>query len=730
MSAVFADSYLRSLTATLAAAPTQAQNKLIVGWVKWDSSYSHNSSNWAAQLAMEPGNQTNHFLRVGTNNSGGTQHVGRYVTSHSLATISGALDDVWTLEATYLPGNDGITAVTAWGYRTGTPVGGATTTAADASTDPFVALTIGQGGDFGGFSHWKGKIAEVSIWTPTDMTQANAIIAELLVKPADQVSEASPIWYRSLLADTSGGTGAALTNNGGVTFDALDHPTFAAAETISLLPPAASITSSGSQLFTIERSAVAPSGGVTYNLSSSTPAVATVPATVLLPQGQDEVQFSATAVAPGSTTISATNAADPSETDSSSLTVTSAPTAPTIVTTSLPDGAVGTPYNQPITVTGTPAPTASVVAGAMPAWATLNSAVQPWTITGDPTPGSWTFTLRATNSEGSDDQAFTLNVPNPGGGGGELPEVTTVTLVPGSASVSVSGTTDLTLTVEDQDGDPISGITGIASTTAAGVATATQLAPTDALGRATIRVTGVAAGSASISIEVDGIGSNASAITVTGAAVSPTITSPSPLPPAQVGVPYSYQFVATGTGPITWAGAPAGFSMSESGLLTGTASSAGPLSFMVTAVNEGGSDSREFMVGVSPAESDAPVFADVELPAGVQRAFYAATIYVSGAVPMEIEIVAGTLPEGVTAAADLDSRDRSLTIAGWLAGDAVTSTFTVRAVNAAGAQEKVFAIAVRPLGLTGGGAGTVQATARGRGTRLAAALKTGAMRSE
>lgn len=96
-----------------------------------------------------------------------------------------------------------------------------------------------------------------------------------------------------------------------------------AAPTITLTPDPSSVSIGTNQTMTITRTVAAPAGGVPYNLTSETPATATVPATATMPEGQTSVSFVATSVGIGTTVITATNAADSGETDSVTHNVTS-----------------------------------------------------------------------------------------------------------------------------------------------------------------------------------------------------------------------------------------------------------------------------------------------------------------------------------------------------------------------------------------------------------------------
>lgn len=93
---------------------------------------------------------------------------------------------------------------------------------------------------------------------------------------------------------------------------------------VALSPKPTTVAVSATRTFTITRSTAAPAGGITYNLSSSASAVATVPATVTMDEGQTTKTFDATGVSIGDAEITATNAADSGETDTAGLTVTAA----------------------------------------------------------------------------------------------------------------------------------------------------------------------------------------------------------------------------------------------------------------------------------------------------------------------------------------------------------------------------------------------------------------------
>lgn len=191
--------------------------------------------------------------------------------------------------------------------------------------------------------------------------------------------------------------------------------------------------------------------------------------------------------------------------------------APTITTASLPDGAAGVAYSAQLAATGTTPITWTKTAGTAGILVSSSGLV---TIA-SPTPQNYSITVQASNGTAPDaTKTFSVLVANEGVGG-DLPVVTTVTLVPSSASIEVGATTDLTVTVEDQNGDGIAGLTG--TITAGSAVTVTQLAPTATDGTATLRVTAASAGSATVKATFDGVASNGCAVTTNDPAAPPAV---------------------------------------------------------------------------------------------------------------------------------------------------------------------------------------------------------------
>lgn len=125
---------------------------------------------------------------------------------------------------------------------------------------------------------------------------------------------------------------------------------------------------------------------------------------------------------------------------------TSASSAPTITTASLPNGTDGAAYSQTLAATGDTPISWSVVSGALPAGLTLNASTGQ--ITGTPSgTGTASFTVRATNGAGTDDQALAITVD------AAAPSITTVALpyayvdVPYSYQLQATGTGSITWSV-------------------------------------------------------------------------------------------------------------------------------------------------------------------------------------------------------------------------------------------------------------------------------------------
>ncbi len=187
-------------------------------------------------------------------------------------------------------------------------------------------------------------------------------------------------------------------------------------------------------------------------------------------------------------------------------------------------------------------------------------------------------------------------------------------------------------------------------------------------------------------------GSDVQALTLTVATSgsAPIISTATQPPQATVGVSYSFTFTATGTAPITWTVAggalPAGLTLSQSGVLSGTPSAAGTYSFTVKAANSAGSTSQVFSMTVTTATTAPAIRTVSPLPQGTVASAYSYTLSATGTTPMTWSLVSGSLPAGL-----------SLSSSGVLSGTpttAATYTFTVQVSNAAGKASQTYSLTI------------------------------------
>ncbi|RWM51652.1 MAG: autotransporter outer membrane beta-barrel domain-containing protein, partial [Mesorhizobium sp.] len=266
---------------------------------------------------------------------------------------------------------------------------------------------------------------------------------------------------------------------------------------------------------------------------------------------------------------------------------------------------------------------------------------------------------------------------NGGPRGGNVAGQVTVTYVPpGVPSLSsisptsgpVTGGTSVTITgvnLGDVTDVTIGGI-ALIGTTVVNATTITGTTPANTAGSKDVKVTALT-GSSTL----------AGGFTY----LTPTITlSPTSLPPATAGNAYSQSVIATGgTAPYSFtvsAGAlPPGVSLTGGGTLAGTPTTAGVYNFTVTATDANGFiGARAYALSISaPAITLAPS----TLANGTGGIAYAQGLSATGGTaPYSFALTAGTLPTGVTLAAD-----------GSLSGTPTTAgsfNFTVTATDANG----------------------------------------------
>jgi len=259
-----------------------------------------------------------------------------------------------------------------------------------------------------------------------------------------------------------------------------------------------------------------------------------------------------------------------------------------ITTTSLPNGTVGTAYSSSVSATGGTSPyTWAVSEGALPLGLALSSSGG---ISGNPTAtavGSSTFTLKVTDSiGGTSSQTYTVVIAS-------VPVITTTSLPNGKMGVLYNAVLTATGGTAPYTWSVAAGLlpTGVGLGTSTG----------------TISGTPLTAGTYNVTVQaVDSAGQVVSKALsfVVAAVLSITTTS---IPNATTGVAYNATLTVSGsTPPITWAVSsgqlPAGLSLSSSGNITGTPSSAGSLTFVAQATDSvAGTASQSYTMTVANA---------------------------------------------------------------------------------------------------------------------------------
>ncbi len=334
-------------------------------------------------------------------------------------------------------------------------------------------------------------------------------------------------------------------------------------------------------------------------------------------------------------TDSSTGSGPYNQSNSYTLSVT-APTI-TIAPTTLTAATVATAYSQQLTASGGVATyTYAITAGALPAGVILSNG---GLLSGTPTAGgSFTFTVTATDHNGNTGaQAYTWTVNAP-----------TITITP--AAGTLSATTNIaysqTFTASggtstytwQETGTLPTGITfNTATATLSGTTTQTGSFPI------TIKATDSSTGSGPYNQ------SNSYTLSVT----APTITiAPTTLTAATVATAYSQQLTASGgvasyTYAITAGTLPAGITLSNGGLVSGTPTAGGSFTFTVTATDHNGNTGAQAYTWTVNGATITITPAAGTLTATGETA-YSQTFTASGGTPTYTWLETGTLPTGIT----------------------------------------------------------------------------------
>jgi hypothetical protein len=484
----------------------------------------------------------------------------------------------------------------------------------------------------------------------------------------------------SLNSSTGAITGAPTGPSGTVSFTVKvadkSNPVQSASQPLSIavnLPPAPTITTSslpGGVEFANYNQTVAATGFGTLSYSAS---VGSLPAGLSLNSSTGVITGAPTG--PNGTTsftIKVTDSSNPAQSASQPLSIiVSLPTAPSITTTTLPNGTVGANYSQTIAFTGGHGPfTWSISAGALPTGFSLNAATG--AITGNSsTANTYNFTVKVVDSSNpaqNATQALSISIVN-----GPL-LVTPATLPTGAVNDLYPSTTlgasgglppyTWTITVGSLPA-------GLLLNSGTGAITGTPTGPS-----ATANFTAQVADSTSAKATGN------FSITVNSALA---ITSTS-LPGATAGTNYSTNLAATGgVTPYNWnisvGSLPSGLNLSGN-TISGTPTTAGTVSFTIQVTDaSGGSQSAAVSINVAAAPPLTVATTSGTLPQGIVNSSYASTQLnaTGGFQPYTSWIVVapgtGTLPPGL-----------SLSTNGQLTGTPTTAgtyPFTVQVTDSA-----------------------------------------------
>jgi large repetitive protein len=178
-----------------------------------------------------------------------------------------------------------------------------------------------------------------------------------------------------------------------------------------------------------------------------------------------------------------------------------------------------------------------------------------------------------------------------------------------------------------------------------------------------------------------------------------SITTGSPLPSGIVGTSYSLTFAATGgTTPYRWSVAsgslPAGLTLSNAGVLSGTPTSVGTFNFTVRATDSGllaQTDNNTYNLTINPAIPPISITTASPLPTGNVGAAYSQTLAATGGTPAYTwSLASGNLPPGL-----------SISSGGVLSGVPTTTgtyNFTVRVADTQQhTAQKALALTINPV---------------------------------
>ncbi len=318
----------------------------------------------------------------------------------------------------------------------------------------------------------------------------------------------------------------------------------------------------------------------------------------------------------------------------------------------------GVAYSDGVAATGTATIVYSVYSGSLPTGLSLNSSTGAITGTTGAT-GSYTFTIRATNSWGYVEKTFTGTIY-------QIPawtDSTIANMIYGQAysdAVTASGYPAVTYSIST--GALPSGITLNSSTGA-------------------ITGTSTTAGSYSFTVKAENAAGNVTQLFTDDLYVTPAWTD-NTLAAFTYNTAYSDQVVATGSPTYTISSGtlPTGLSLNSStGAVTGTPTYYGAYSFTIQAANETGSVTQSF----SGAIYAAPFWTDSTLATPTYDVAYSDSVIAGGYPTPTYSVTTGTLPTGLS----LNSSSGAVTGTTTATG---SHSFTITASNTEGSVSQAF----------------------------------------
>lgn len=314
----------------------------------------------------------------------------------------------------------------------------------------------------------------------------------------------------------------------------------------------------------------------------------------------------------------------------SSGTTDTAITAPIITTSSLPSASIDVSYSVAFSAIGASPITWTLSGGTLPDGLSMDSS---GSISGTPAEsGAFSFTVTASNSSGSASRLFSIVVPF---SALRAPKITASSITEGYANspygcqLTATGTSPLTWSLAEGSSLP-AGLTLTESGYLYGTHTS---ADTTAF---TVCVTNSA-------------GTDSQDLSLTFCE-PPSGTRPAVLPeppnPAVQDAAYTCQLMASGTPPFTWTLAkgklPAGLSMTDSGLITGTPTKAAATKLAFNVSNDYGKETRTLTLNICKM----PEITSKALKDATVDKKYTETIKGTGTKPFTWQIE-GTLPQGL-----------------------------------------------------------------------------------